>query len=304
MQHILVQAEMKGGDEIALDSTMPSTGRKDAKDTKRKKRKRTEITEQETPEEVSAPRDPQNQIPVSRAGFTAQAKARFPELTPVQWERLERLGALVQEWNCKVNVISRKDVENVLSHHVLPCMGISKLLSKAAEGTKVMDVGTGGGFPGLPLAICCPQVKFWLVDSIGKKVRVVGDMAVRLGLQNVRVRHTRVEEVRERFNFVTGRSVTAMPRFVGWVKDKLHAAPSAPSKGFPDDGILYIKGGVSDETQEEDLGGWMPTARYPIGELIGGDVYDGDKSVLHFSVQDLRRGPDASAKGRGGNVRR
>eukprot|EP00624_Nannochloropsis_granulata_P004024 evm.model.NODE_30218_length_33705_cov_28.284647.11 len=137
-------------------------------------------------------------------GFTAEAKARFPELTPGQWAKLEALGALVQEWNGKVNVISRKDIENVLPRHVLPCMGISKLLAKAPPGTKLMDVGTGGGFPGLPLAICCPHVHFWLVDSIGKKVKVVGDMAARLGLKNVTARHTRVEEVREKFHYITG----------------------------------------------------------------------------------------------------
>lgn len=235
--------------------------------------------------------------PLALTAFTAEAKARFPELTAEQWGKLEALGALVQEWNGKVNVISRKDIENVLPRHVLPCMGISKLLAKVPPGTKLMDVGTGGGFPGLPLAICCPHVQFLLVDSIGKKVKVVADMAARLGLKNVAARHTRVEEVREKFTFITGRSVTAMPRFVGWVQDKFAHTPVPPNHQgsgagqVPQAGILYIKGGISDENQEEDLGGWVPTERYTITELIGGGVYEGDKSVLHFSVQDLQRGP-------------
>ncbi|GAB5030455.1 16s rrna methyltransferase [Nannochloropsis oceanica] len=254
---------------------------------------------------------PATSIEVACKGFTAEAKARFSELTPGQWAKLEALGALVQEWNGKVNVISRKDIENVLLRHVLPCMGISKLLAKAPSGTKLMDVGTGGGFPGLPLAICCPHVHFWLVDSIGKKVKVVGDMAARLGLKNVTAWHTRVEEVREKFHYITGRSVTAMPRFVGWVQDKF-IVPSAAAEAVaaavegemtPSRGILYIKGGINEENQEEDLGGWAPTARYPISELIGGGVYEGDKSVLHFSVQDLQRGPHGGGAAGGGGFR-
>lgn len=153
-----------------------------------------------------------------------------------------------------------------------------------------MDVGTGGGFPGLPLAICCPNVHFLLVDSIGKKIKVVGDMAAKLGLQNVTARHTNVKEVKEKFHYITGRSVTAMPRFVGWVQDKFLTSNEAEGARKVETGILYIKGGVSEENQEEDLGGWVPTERYKISELIGGGVYDGDKSVLHFSVADLQRG--------------
>jgi 16S rRNA (guanine527-N7)-methyltransferase len=263
--------------------------------------------EEEEEEEEETPR-----TAAGLAGFSAAARACFPELTAAQWTQLEQLGALVQEWNGKVNVISRKDIENVLPRHVLPCMGIAKLLHKAPAGTRLMDVGTGGGFPGLPLAIACPHVRFLLVDSIGKKIRVVADMARRLGLSNVEARHTRVEEVRERFHFVTGRSVTAMARFVGWVQAKFVAEPLAASAALPGvgaeirGGILYIKGGIGEDVKDqvEDLGGWVPTGRFPITQLIGGGprVYDGDKAVLHFDLDCLRKGPKGGGAGAAGAV--
>ncbi len=294
---------------------------------KKKKKKRRRVEEEQAAAAAGAEggggggaheeEDAEEDTPRTAAGltgFSTAARARFPELAEGQWRQLEQLGALVQEWNGKVNVISRKDIENVLPRHVLPCMGIAKLLHHAPPGTRLMDVGTGGGFPGLPLAICCPQVRFLLVDSIGKKIRVVADMARRLGLTNVEARHTRVEMVTERFNFVTGRSVTAMPRFVGWVQQKFVGEPLAASAALPGlmgvgadpggdirGGILYIKGGVGEDVKEqvEDLGGWVPTSRFPITALIGGGprVYDGDKAVLHFDLDCLRKGPKGGGVG-------
>jgi 16S rRNA (guanine527-N7)-methyltransferase len=118
-------------------------------------------------------------------------------------------------------------------------------------------------------------------------------MAKRLGLNNVTARQARAEEVRDRFNFITGRSVTAMPRFVGWVHDKLVPLPEAGAEAegrMPRGGILYIKGGITEENQVEDLGGFVPTARYAIKEMLGEGIYDGDKAVLHFTPDDIRRG--------------
>lgn len=255
--------------------------KKDKNDKKKKKKKRQRREEEEAEGKTGTRRQPpapqsaaavapedDHATPTTAAGltgFSAAARARFPELTPGQWAQLEQLGALVQEWNGKVNVISRKDIVNVLPRHVLPCMGIAKLLARAPEGTRLMDVGTGGGFPGLPLAICCPKVRFLLVDSIRKKINVVSDMARRLGLANVEARHTRVEEVREKFHFITGRSVTAMPRFVGWVQGKFVWEALAASAALPGvetgagggdgegirGGILYIKGGVGEDVKDQ-----------------------------------------------------
>jgi 16S rRNA (guanine527-N7)-methyltransferase len=162
----------------------------------------------------------------------------FPELSPDQQNQFDALGPLYADWNDKVNVISRKDIDQLYERHVLHSLGIAKIM-KFAPGTKVLDVGTGGGFPGIPLAILFPDTKFHLVDSIGKKIKVVKDIAEQLSLQNVTASQIRAEELKEKFDFVVSRAVTKLPAFIQWTaklikKEMLNAYPN---------GIFYLKGG-------------------------------------------------------------
>lgn len=166
----------------------------------------------------------------------------FPELTEIQKEKFALLEGLYREWNEKINVISRKDMDFFGIHHVLHSLAIAKVIRFKA-GTRVMDVGTGGGFPGIPLAILFPEVKFYLVDSIGKKIKVVQGVAEALGLTNVRAEQTRVEQTAGGQDFIVSRAVTAFPAFVGVTRNKIR-------KGGGNDlpnGILYLKGGDFEE---------------------------------------------------------
>ena len=144
----------------------------------------------------------------------------FPELTEEQRERFARLEGLYREWNEKINVISRKDMDEFWVHHVLHSLAIAKII-RFAPGTRVMDVGTGGGFPGIPLAILFPEVNFYLIDSIGKKIKVVEGIRDALGLQHVRTEQIRVENVAEQQDFIVSRAVTAFPAFVKLIRGKI-----------------------------------------------------------------------------------
>lgn len=162
----------------------------------------------------------------------------FPHLTDEQKERFRRLEELYREWNEKINVISRKDIGALYVHHVLHSLAIAKVMA-FRQGSRIMDVGTGGGFPGIPLAILFPEAAFYLVDSIGKKIKVVNGVAAELGLENVKAEQIRVEQVRETFDFIVSRAVTAFPAFVGLVRDKI----GPQSFNALPNGILYLKGG-------------------------------------------------------------
>ena len=165
--------------------------------------------------------------------------SHFPDLTERQRDQFAALQDLYTEWNAKINVISRKDMESFYEKHVLHSLGIAKVYS-FKPGQKVLDVGTGGGFPGIPLAILFPETKFHLVDSIGKKIKVVLAVAEALDLENVRADHGRAEEFKGPYDFVVSRAVTQMQRFVPWIKGKIS------QKNLDADrinGLLYLKGG-------------------------------------------------------------
>ncbi|MCO5260341.1 MAG: 16S rRNA (guanine(527)-N(7))-methyltransferase RsmG [Crocinitomicaceae bacterium] len=167
----------------------------------------------------------------------------FPTITPLQIEQFSKLKDLYQFWNEQINVISRKDMDNFYERHVLHSLAIAKIMS-FKDGSDVMDIGTGGGFPGIPLAILFPNCQFVLVDSIGKKVKVANEVAKELGLTNVTTLHERAENINQKFDFIVSRAVTAMPDFIRWTKNKFKP------KGINDlaNGVLYLKGG--DLTEE------------------------------------------------------
>ena len=162
----------------------------------------------------------------------------FKELTEEQRRQFEALGALYEDWNAKINVISRKDIGNLYEHHVLHSLGIAKVVNFKA-GTKVMDLGTGGGFPGIPLAIYFPEVKFHLIDSIGKKIRVATEVAQSIGLQNVTFAHERAEEEKEKFDYVVSRAVMPLEDLVRLVRKNI----SKTQQNALPNGLICLKGG-------------------------------------------------------------
>jgi 16S rRNA (guanine527-N7)-methyltransferase len=168
--------------------------------------------------------------------------SHFPDLSKKQVEQFEALLPLYADWNSKINVISRKDMDSFYLHHVLHSLGIAKV-NPFMEGASVLDVGTGGGFPGIPLAIMFPGTQFHLVDSIGKKIKVVNEVATELGLRNVKASHARAEEVKSKFDFIISRAVTRLKPFSDWVKTKLNPA----HKHQLANGLLLLKGGDLDE---------------------------------------------------------
>ncbi|MBV6880814.1 16S rRNA (guanine(527)-N(7))-methyltransferase RsmG [Epilithonimonas ginsengisoli] len=162
----------------------------------------------------------------------------FPDITSEQKDQFAELETLYKDWNEKINVISRKDTDSLYEKHILHSLGIAKIM-EFADNTKVLDIGTGGGFPGIPLAILFPNAQFTLVDSIGKKITVVKGVAESLGLKNVTAHHMRAEQLKEKFHFVVSRAVTQMPIFLTWLRGKFEKEQFNPKHN----GVIYLKGG-------------------------------------------------------------
>lgn len=166
----------------------------------------------------------------------------FPDLTESQRNQFAQLQELYTFWNSQINVISRKDIENLYTNHILHSLAISRVIT-FLDGSKILDVGTGGGFPGIPLAILFPEVHFHLVDSIGKKIKVVEAVSKGAGLANVTFEQTRAEQLKDKYDFIVSRAVTSLPEFVGWVQGKLSRKHNHKVKN----GIFYLKGGNLEE---------------------------------------------------------
>ena len=198
----------------------------------------------------------------------------FPDLLEKQIKQFSQLQDLYNEWNSQINVISRKDMENLYLKHVLHSLAIAKVIS-FADGTKVLDVGTGGGFPGIPLAILFPNVEFLLVDSIGKKIKVVNEVANSIGLKNLRAEHKRAEQVNGQFDFVVSRAVTRMKVFQQWVRKRI----STKQRNILFNGILYLKGG--DLTEE--LKGIQNVKLYNIPIFFEEEFFE-TKKVVYISL--------------------
>jgi 16S rRNA (guanine527-N7)-methyltransferase len=167
----------------------------------------------------------------------------FPQLSETQKTQFSQLDELYRFWNSQINLISRKDIDNLYLHHILHSLSLAKVIS-FRDGASVMDVGTGGGFPGIPLAIMFPEAQFYLVDSIGKKIKVVKEVSTAIGLKNVSAEQTRVELIKDKFDFIVSRAVTTLPEFYGWVQGKVK---KAKQYNVPN-GLFYLKGG--DLTEE------------------------------------------------------
>ncbi len=167
----------------------------------------------------------------------------FPNITEKQIDLFEQLQPLYAEWNAQINVISRKDFSEFYERHVLHSLGIAKFIT-FTPGSTILDVGTGGGFPGIPLAIMYPKVQFHLVDSIGKKIKVVNEVANSLQLMNVKAEQIRAEQLKEKYDFVVSRAVTRLPEFVKWIRKNI----SSKQKNALPNGVIYLKGG--DLTEE------------------------------------------------------
>ena len=200
---------------------------------------------------------------------------QFPNLTENQILQFQKLEALYQDWNAKINVISRKDIDELYTKHVLHSLAIAKI-QPFEPGTFVLDVGTGGGFPGIPLAILFPETRFYLIDVIAKKIKVVQTVVDALELKNVKAEQMRAENVKGDYDFIVSRAVTNMPDFVSWIKDKIkkqnrHQLPN---------GILYLKGG--DLTEE--LKDFPNATEYNIADFFSNDFFE-TKKVVHLPLK-------------------
>lgn len=201
----------------------------------------------------------------------------FTGLSDRQLDQFGRLGALYEEWNSKINVISRKDIEQLYERHILHSLAIAKII-QFKPGTTVLDVGTGGGFPGIPLAILFPETSFKLIDSIGKKIKVVSEVASALELDNVDAEHIRVEDLKQKYDFVVSRAVTAFPRFVAMVRTKV----ANQSNNDLSNGILYLKGG---DFEEEISPFSQSLTVYNLQDFFSEDFFE-TKRLIHLPLKN------------------
>ena len=208
-------------------------------------------------------------------------RKQFPQIEEATWLLLETWAAYLREWNTKINLISRKDIEYLEARHLSHCLSITNHL-QLMSGSRVMDVGTGGGFPGVIMAICYPQAHFTLIDSIGKKITVIQDLVDKLELKNVEARQCRAEEVKKKFDFITGRAVKNLPEYFSWIKDNLRRG----ERNSIPNGVLYWKGG---ELEDELAAlGIRPRKTISLGDTFR-DPYFEQKYILHFDARDVPR---------------
>jgi len=199
----------------------------------------------------------------------------FLNLSETQINQFSKLEDLYKEWNAQINVVSRKDIDELYLRHVLHSLGIAKV-QPFEPNSNVLDVGTGGGFPGIPLAILFPETNFYLVDSIGKKIKVVNEVATALGLKNVKAETIRAEKVKGEFDFIVSRAVTRMDDFVKWTKTKIAKKQNHSLKN----GILYLKGG--DLTEE--LVNFPNATQYNLSEFFPNEFFE-TKKVVHIPLK-------------------
>lgn len=199
----------------------------------------------------------------------------FPNISENQKFQFQKLESLYQDWNLKINVVSRKDIDELYLRHVLHSLGIAKLIT-FSEGSKILDVGTGGGFPGIPLAILFPNCTFHLVDSIAKKLKVVNEVVEGLGLTNVKTTHDRVENINDNYDFIVSRAVAAMPTFVHWTKGKILKKNNNSLKN----GIIYLKGG----DLNEELQDYKSATIYNLNDYFDEDFFE-TKKVVHLPLK-------------------
>jgi len=200
-------------------------------------------------------------------------KAYFPQTDDAAVDKLNRLPGLYREWNQKINVISRKDIDLINEHHILHSLSIAKLVD-FAPGTKILDVGTGGGFPGIPLAIMFPEAEFHLIDSIGKKIKVVEAIAESLELSNITAEQRRGEKIKSRYDFIVSRAVTNLPKFFQWMKTKTHKT----NRNNIPNGMIYLKGGDFEEELQQVP--WRHNI-YPIGRFFSEPFFE-TKKIVHL----------------------
>ena len=204
-----------------------------------------------------------------------QINTYFTDLSDKQLQQFRQLDGLYKHWNLLINVISRKDIEELYLRHVLHSLGIAKVQS-FKPGSQILDVGTGGGFPGIPLAILFPKSKFYLIDAIGKKIKVVQEVVDALGLKNVRTEHGRAENVKGEFDFIVSRAVTNMDDFVKWTRKKVAKKQKHELKN----GILYLKGG--DLSQE--LANFPKATIYNLSDYFKEDFFE-TKKIVHLPIK-------------------